>query len=184
MASLRSWYRSLRRLTLIGLLAGAAAAPSFAASDFPPITEAERALTRVPEAPNAPAVVLFRKGRFSTLDPVRGIYDPTFTVIERRKILTAAGAQRYSDVVLHHSRRQSLLNLRARTVLPDGRVVPLPKDATFKRRTSSREGTFETAISFPSVSVGALCPVGHGSPHRDPLRRYPPRRGGNDVTLA
>ena len=35
-----------------------------AAADFPPITDAERALTSVPGEPNAPAVVLFKKGEF------------------------------------------------------------------------------------------------------------------------
>lgn len=34
------------------------------AADFPPITEAERAVTSVPGEPNAPAVVLFKKGEF------------------------------------------------------------------------------------------------------------------------
>jgi hypothetical protein len=51
----------LASLILTSTLLGARAA---AAADFPPITDEERALAAVPGAPNAPAVVLFKKGEF------------------------------------------------------------------------------------------------------------------------
>jgi transglutaminase-like putative cysteine protease len=149
--------RSLVLIVLLASLFGAFAGASFAASvEFAPVTESERALTSVPGYPNAPAVVLFKKGKFSTIDPVTGRYFPTVTVTERRKILTAEGAQRYGELILRHGWSQWLLSLEARTVLPDGRIIALPKDATFKRRTSSAKSTFATAIAFSAVEVGAI----------------------------
>ncbi|MCP4661394.1 MAG: hypothetical protein GY856_38820, partial [bacterium] len=60
------------------------------AADFPPISEQQKALTRVPGEPNAPAVVLFRKGVF--LMEYRGKESESiFTVRARIKILTEAG---------------------------------------------------------------------------------------------
>ncbi len=70
------------------LLAGQAAG---APPELPPITDQERSLTQVEGHPNAPAVVLFRKGNFSMVDPVTRAYRPTFTVTVRRKILTEEG---------------------------------------------------------------------------------------------
>jgi Domain of Unknown Function with PDB structure (DUF3857) len=134
------------------LLAGPAAG---APPELPPITDQERSLTQVPGHPNAPAVVLFRKGTFSMIDPVSHTYRPTFTVTVRRKILTEEG-KRYGEVVLQHSRWAKLRDLQARTVLPDGRILPVAENAIFRRRTSQKEKIFETSIAFPAVEVGAI----------------------------
>ena len=68
------------------------------AADFPPISEQQKALTRVPSEPNAPAVVLFRKGVF--LMEYRGKESESiFTVRARIKILTEEG-KRYGEVKL------------------------------------------------------------------------------------
>ena len=123
--------------------------------ELPPITDQERSLTEVPGHPNAPAVVLFRKGSFTMVDPVTQAYRPTFTVTVRRKILTEEG-RRYGEVVLQHSRWAKLRDLQARTVLPDGRIIPVAEDAMFRRRTSRKEKIFETSIAFPAVEVGAI----------------------------
>lgn len=153
---IRPRHRPLRPLVLIVLLAGAATAASAKPPGFPPISQNELTMTSVPGYPNAPAVVLFKNAAFSSLDPRTGRYRPTFTVSVRRKILTGEGAQRYGEVVLQHSRQLRLKGLEARTVLPDGRVIPLPEDATFKRRTSRADKTFETSIAFPAVTAGAI----------------------------
>ena len=137
-------------------LAAFAAAAAAAAQSFPPITEQERALTRVEKYPNAPAVVLFKRARFGVVDPVSGVHLRSFMVVVRRKILTAEGSQRFGEVVVHRSSWMRLLWLEARTVLPDGRVVPVPKDATFERRTARANDKFETTIAFPAVTVGAI----------------------------
>jgi transglutaminase-like putative cysteine protease len=125
------------------------------AGELRPVSEAELRMTSVPEAPNAPAVVLFKKGTFSMFDEKTGRFSPSFTVEVRRKILTEEG-KKYGEVQLIHGRHSKLQNLEGRTVLPDGREVPLPKDSVFKRRLSRSEKVFTTSIAFPAVEVGAV----------------------------
>lgn len=125
------------------------------AGELRPVTEMELRMTSVPEAPNAPAVVLFKKGTFSMFDEKTGRFSPSFTVEVRRKILTEEG-KKYGQALVLHSKHSKLQDLQGRTVLPDGREVPLPKDAVFKRRLSRSEKLFTTSIAFPSVEVGAV----------------------------
>lgn len=144
----------LRRSLLLALptllLAGFAGA-----SDLRPVTETELRMTSVPEAPNAPAVVLFKKGTFSLIDEKTGRFSPSFTIEGRWKILTEEG-KKYGEAQVFHSKQAKLQDLQGRTVLPDGREVPLPKDAVFKRRLSRSEKLFTTSIAFPAVEVGAI----------------------------
>lgn len=109
----------------------------------------------VPDAPGAPAVVLFKRGTFSMLDPRTGRFSPTFTIEVRRKILTEEG-KRYGEVLVFHSKQARLMDLQGKTVLADGREIPLPKDAVFKRRTSRAGKRFVSSIVFPGVEVGAV----------------------------
>lgn len=105
--------------------------------------------------PGAPAVVLHKRGTFSMLDPKTGRFSPSFTVEVRRKILTEEG-KKYGEVQVFHSKQAKLLDLQGKTILPDGREIPLPKDAVFKRRTSRSEKRFVSSVVFPSVEVGAI----------------------------
>lgn len=106
-------------------------------------------------SPGAPAVVLHKRGTFSMLDPKTGRFAPSFTVEVRRKILTEEG-KKYGEVAVFHGRQAKLLDLQGRTILPDGREIPLPKDAVFKRRTSKSEKRFVSSVVFPGVEVGAI----------------------------
>lgn len=124
------------------------------AADFPDVTPEERALTAVPGEPNVPAATLFRNARFRMMDGMDGSTS-TFVVSVRRKILTEQG-KRYGEVALHHGQIWRLKNLRGRTVLPDGRVIPLPENAIFRRRTSQQERSYQTVVAFPAVEVGAI----------------------------
>jgi hypothetical protein len=143
---------------ILGLLAahGAAAAAADEAA-FPPITDEERALTSVPGEPNAPAVVLFKKGELLMAGYGRfaGSLASHLRVQVRRKILTEAGRSD-GEVAVVHSDSLRLQGFSGRTVLPDGRVVPVPADAQFQRRTSEARKTFVTTVAFPAVQVGAI----------------------------
>lgn len=125
------------------------------AGNLRPVTETERRMTSVPEAPNAPAVVLYKRGKFTMIDERTGRFSPSFTIEVRRKILTEEG-KKYGEALVFHSKQAKLQELEGRTVLPDGREVPLPKDAVFKRRLSRSEKVFTTSIAFPAVEVGAV----------------------------
>ncbi|HEX4499038.1 MAG TPA: DUF3857 domain-containing protein [Thermoanaerobaculia bacterium] len=138
------------------LLTLLAAAPGRAA-DFPPVTAEERALTAVPGEPNAPAVVLFRKGEFlmDGYGALRGHNTSLLHVQVRMKVLTEAGKNN-GEVVIGHSGEERLHGFHGRTVLPDGRIVPVPADAKFLRQTSALHETFTTSVVFPAVTVGAI----------------------------
>ncbi len=136
-----------------------AAAPgggALAAEEFPPISDAERALTAVPGQPNAPAVVLFRKGVVHLLSPLGSQEAYSYERIEVRiKILTDAG-RRLGDVRITHHGVFRLQDFEGRTVLPDGTVVPLARDARFEAVNSRLHKMLTTKVAFPAVAVGAI----------------------------
>ena len=94
-----------------GLVVLALAAP-LGAQDFPPITDLERALTRVEGAPNAPAVVLSRHADFYMMDLARNEISSRLVVRERVKILTEEGKS-HGEREIHHNSYVRLYNLRA-----------------------------------------------------------------------
>jgi transglutaminase-like putative cysteine protease len=127
-----------------------------AAQAFPPITEKERALTAVPGEPNASAVVLFKKAEFLMWGyDSQGAISSRLLVQERRKILTEQGKD-LAEVAVAHNDFIRLSGFKGRTVLPDGREVPLGSDARFERKESKRFGRRVTTVAFPSVDVGAI----------------------------
>ncbi|HVR94975.1 MAG TPA: DUF3857 domain-containing protein [Thermoanaerobaculia bacterium] len=145
-----------RRILLCAFALLAAFVSAASAAGFPEITPQERALTSVPNEPNASAVVLFKKGEFvmaGTYGNTSG--SSTYSVQVRRKILTEEG-KGYGEVAVYHSKWARLQNLKGRTVLPDGRVLPLSSDATFRRKLSQNDKRFVTSIAFPGVEVGAI----------------------------
>ncbi len=124
------------------------------AADFPPITDAERALDVVPGQPGASAVVLFKKAELKLMDYPREI-SSYLKVDVRLKILSEEG-KTYGEVEIPHSGFYRLKGLRGRTVLADGRAVALPEDAIFEERRSRSLKTFVTKLVFPAVEVGAI----------------------------
>ncbi len=151
---MKRWYPLCLALALLAARAVTAEEPPPA---FPPITDEERALTSVPGEPNAPAVMLFKKGELLMAGYGRliGSLASHLRVQARVKILTEAGKSN-GEVVIDHSDRLRLQGFAGRTVLPDGRVIPVPADAQFQRRTSESKKTFVTAVTFPAVQVGAI----------------------------
>lgn len=141
-------------LVLAGLLSSN---ETQAAAGFPPVTDEERAVTSVPGEPNAPAVVLFKKGEFLMMGHglVTGSLASHLRVQTRVKILTEAGKSN-GEISIGHSDFTRLASFEGRTVLPDGRILPVPADARFVRKTSVSHKTFVTAVAFPSVEVGAI----------------------------
>ncbi len=124
------------------------------AADFPPITDAERALDAVPGQPGASAVVLFKKAELKFQDYPREI-SSYLKVDVRLKILSEEG-KTYGEVEIPHSGFYRLKGLKGRTVLADGRAVPLPGDAIFEERRSRSLKLFVTKLVFPAVEVGAI----------------------------
>jgi len=146
--------RALLPFVLILSLLGPASA---GAQEFPPVTAEERALASVPGEPNAPAVVLFRKGEFlmAGYGALIGSLSSHLRVQARVKILTEAG-QGNGEIAVAHSRDVRLRNFSARTVLPDGKVIPVPAGARFQSRISKSKKIFLTTVAFPAVQPGAI----------------------------
>jgi hypothetical protein len=149
--------KPLRPTILACLFLALLGARGAAAADFPPITDEERALTSVPGEPNAPAVVLFKKGEFlmAGYGLPTGNLGSSLRVQVRVKILTEEGKSN-GEIAISHSGAERLHGFQARTVLPDGREIPVPADARFVRKTSRSNKTFTTAVAFPAVQVGAI----------------------------
>ncbi len=154
----------LHRLLIIVIAAGLGvltfaglAGPARALDALPPLTDAEKALTSVPGEPNAPAVVLIKRGEFlmAGYGQRTASLSSLLHIQVRLKILTEEGKSN-GEVAIGHSDFQRLHGFHGRTILPDGRVVPVAADAKFVRKTSRSLKTFTTAVAFPAVQVGAI----------------------------
>jgi hypothetical protein len=114
---------SLRRLSLIVavILSGAAAyrVSSINADEWQPISPEELKMTSLPEAPGAPAVILYRQVDRDD-SSFRTPHEYNYV---RIKILTEEG-RKYGDAEIPFVREQAtIVNIRARTIHPDGSVV-------------------------------------------------------------
>ena len=126
------------------------------AAEFPPVTDKERALTSVPNEPNAPAVVLYRKAKLMMMGyGLNNDRSSRLTVWARIKVLTEEG-KGYGEVSVPHSNYAQLMSFEGRTVLSDGRVLPVPTEAKFVRKISKRQRRAVTSVAFPGVEVGAV----------------------------
>lgn len=145
--------------TLLAALAFPAALAGFAApaggADFAPITDAERAMTAAPGDPSAPAVVLFEKGRMKLLEYPKDMYSQ-LDVEVRVKVFNDLGKEMFGSVEIEHGRFLRLSGFKGRTVLPDGRVVPVGEDAVFEDVTSRARRRYVTRAAFPAVEPGAI----------------------------
>ena len=146
----------MHRALPLALLAGLLLGGPLLAADFPPVTDKERSLTAVAGEPNAPAVVLFKKSELLMMGYGRqGQISSSLLVRARTKILTEEGKSR-AEISIPHGGYARLQGFQGRTVLPDGRVLPLPADAKFERKTSARQKRSVTSVAFPGVEVGAI----------------------------
>jgi hypothetical protein len=152
----------LLALLLIGL--PASAAKKLKEADFPPITPEQWALSEVPDEPNAPAVVIHNIGRWILREARQNQITTQFIVNTRVKILTEQGKD-LAEYTIDHDEDDRLTSLKARTVLPGGKVIPVPEDSIFRRKSTARSfdsrrrssfTSYETAIVFPAVEPGAI----------------------------
>lgn len=129
---------------------------SAAAQEFPEVTAEQRALSGFPGEPRAPAIEIYRKGEFQLMDQSRQRMSSLLRVERRIKILTEEGRDRFSEFAVRHSRFTRLTDFSGRTVLPDGRVLPLDESAIFREAESERGRRYITKAALPAVEVGAI----------------------------
>ncbi|MGH9750221.1 MAG: DUF3857 domain-containing protein [Candidatus Polarisedimenticolia bacterium] len=134
----------------------APATPADSPTDWPLISAEERSLTRLTQDPEADAVVLNneRRGRIVKKGNQRV---NELDVHHRMKILTDRG-RRYSEVQIAAGKHSRVEGIEARTVLPDGRVVPVPRDQIFRKVVLQAGGIRDIAwvFNFPSAEAGAI----------------------------
>jgi len=125
-------------------------------SDWPEITQAERDYKTVPGDPEAGAVLLrnFRDGKIV----MRGRW--LANVLDyhwRLKVLTDKGKD-FGAVEIPANKWSRVDGIRARTVKPDGTVVPVPSDQIFEKVVTKARGVRSTqfVFNFPAVEPGAI----------------------------
>src|SRR3989442_2944152 len=152
---------------VIMMLAGAVVPPGHAASkkkeseapsaDWPEITAAERALTKVEQDPEADAVLLIndRDGKIILEGNDRVVNHLEYHW--RLKVLNDRG-KRNGEIHLRSSKLSRISNIRARTVKGDGTVVTVAPEEIFEKIVY-QSGSFkitESVFKFPAVEPGAI----------------------------
>lgn len=122
------------------------------AQAFPPISADDLKMTSEPQAPGASAVILFRE--VDRDDNIHTAHEDNYM---RIKILTEEGRQ-YGDVEIPFNKTDdNVVNIRARTVSPDGSSVDFD-GRVFEKTIVKAQGLKYLAKTFtlPNVQVGSI----------------------------
>jgi transglutaminase-like putative cysteine protease len=121
-----------------------------AADDWQPITPDELKLTSLPEAPGAPAVILYRQ---VDRDDVR-MHEFDYV---RIKIFTEEG-RTYADVEIPMFKEQEQVNnIRARTISPDGAITNFDRKVYDKVIVKTRGLKYKAkTFTLPNVQAGSI----------------------------
>jgi hypothetical protein len=148
---------SLRRLILITavILAGVAAycVTSSVADEWMPISPEELKITGLAEAPGAPAVILYRQVDRDDSN----IHTPHEYNYVREKIFTEEG-RKYADAEIPFVKDQyNIVNIRARTIHPDGSVVNFDGKVYEKEIVKGRNlKVLAKTFTFSDVQPGSI----------------------------
>lgn len=125
---------------------------AWAGIPFPPPNPAELQMTSEPQAPGAPAIILFRQ--VDRDDNGRTSHESTYV---RIKILTEEG-RKYADVEIPYNKESSHFGeLKARTLRQDGSIAEFQGKA-FDKQIAKAKGLKYLAKTFtlPDVQVGSV----------------------------
>jgi transglutaminase-like putative cysteine protease len=122
------------------------------ADDWLPISQDELKMTSVPEAPGAPAVILYRQ--VDRDDSAKTGNEQDYV---RIKILTEEG-RKYADLEIPYFREQgNIVALRARTIRPDGSIAMFEGKAYDKTIAKARNVKYlAKTFTLPDVQVGSI----------------------------
>ena len=123
---------------------------------WPEITEQERALKSVPQNPEADAVIL-RRTRQGKIVEENHFVTNYLDYHWRMKILNERG-KKYSEVHIASRKYSQVSGIEARTIKPDGTIVPVAADQIFEKLVEKGRGykLTEFVFSFPGVEPGAI----------------------------
>jgi hypothetical protein len=146
----------MSKFAALAFLTIAAFVPPMRASDrFQPVSAEELALKTEPLAPGAPAIILFRQldsDDNSTASTPR--HEDNYI---RIKILTQDGLRYASVEVPFLKNSEDIVNLKARTIMPDGSIVNFDGKILEKFLYQAREVKhFAKTFTVPDVQVGGI----------------------------
>jgi hypothetical protein len=145
-----------RLLFLLSLVICVAAHQAMASLGFQPISSEELKMTGEPQAPGAPAIILFRQ-----VDRDDNIHTPHEDNYFRIKILTEEG-RKYADIEIPFLKEnQSVVGVKARTIRPDGSVANFDgkvfEKSLVKGKFEGRELKYlAKTFTLPDVQVGSI----------------------------
>lgn len=125
---------------------------AWAGISFQPVNPEELKMTSEPQAPGAPAVILFRQ-----VDRDDNRYTPHEDNYLRVKILTEEG-RKYANVELPFIKgNENIVGVRARTIKPNGSIVEFDGKVFDKTIVKSRSvGYLVKNFTLPGVEVGGI----------------------------
>jgi len=127
------------------------AAPVLAASDdWQPVTPEDLQIKRVPEAPTAAAICLYRQIDRDDTSYKQSVY-------ERIKILTQEGRERANVEIPYLKDSESIRNLQARVIRPDGSISDFNGEVYEKPLVKARGyGVMSKSFTLPGVEIGSI----------------------------
>jgi len=135
------------------LLIGLASSYCAAATGFQPISPEELRMTSEPQAPGAPAVILYRQ-----LDRDDNIHTGHEDNYFRIKILTEEG-RKHANVEIEFARvtEDDIANIHGRTIHPDGSIVNFDGTVFNKSLVKDRGRRYMAkTFTLPDVQVGSI----------------------------
>jgi hypothetical protein len=129
-----------------------AAPPATAGVGFQPVSPDELKMTSEPQAPGAPAIILFRQ-----VDRDDNIHTPHEDNYLRVKILTEEGRKQANIEIPFFKQFYDVVNVKARTIKPDGSIVNFDGQV-FEKELLKERGAKVLAKTFtlPDVEVGCI----------------------------
>lgn len=125
--------------------------PSWAVG-FQPVNPDELKMTSEPKAPGAPAIILYRE--VNRDDRGRTAHEDVYF---RIKILTEEGRKNADIEIPFFGNQGSVVNIHARTIEPDGSVVPFTGKAFDKSMVKARGLKYMAkTFTLPDVRVGSI----------------------------
>ena len=130
--------------------------PAKAGVGFQPVSPEELKMTSEPLAPGAPAIILYRQ-----VDRDDNIQTPHEDNYFRIKILTEEGRKHADVEIPFFKESQNVVNVRARTIRPDGSIVnsdvKVFEKYLVKGKFEGRELRYlAKTFTLPDVEVGGI----------------------------
>jgi hypothetical protein len=148
--------RNFRLVSVVALFLAVTSMPVARADEWKPISPEELKMTSVPEAPDAPAVILYKQVDRNDAGIQRGRGASEFNYV-RIKILTEEG-RKYANVEIPFFKtRTNISGLHARSIRPDGTITNFDGKVYEEVVEKSKEDKYlAKKFTIPDVQPGSI----------------------------